>query len=91
MLEEFKEDEIIKKAGGRFRLTTLLQKRMVALNRGTPPLVDLPTKNLLEIAVREIMEGKIYLDDSGNVAITSDGSPTEADDFGDGGPSEIDV
>ncbi len=91
MLEEFKEDEIVRKAGGRFRLTTLLQKRMVALNRGTPPLVDLPTKNLLEIAVREIMEGKIYLDSSGEVAVSSDGSPKEADEFADGGPTERDV
>ena len=91
MLEEFKEDEIVRKVGGRFKLSTLIQKRMVALNRNAQPLVDAPTKNLLEIVVREIMEDKIYLDTSGNLAVASDGSPKEADEFDDGGPSAIDV
>ncbi|MEO2012740.1 MAG: DNA-directed RNA polymerase subunit omega, partial [Fuerstiella sp.] len=43
MHDEFREDEIARKVGGRFKLTTLVQKRMVALNRGARALVDLPT------------------------------------------------
>jgi DNA-directed RNA polymerase subunit omega len=67
MLEEFKEEEIVNKVGGRFKLSSLIQKRLVALNRGARPLVDIPTKNTMEIVVQEIMQDKIYLDRSGRV------------------------
>jgi len=90
MLDEFKEEQIVNKVGGRFKLSTLIQKRLVALNRGARPLVELPTKNQMEIVVAEIMQDKIYLDMSGNVAIASDESP---DDGGprDAGPSLDDL
>ncbi len=73
MLEELKEEEIVKKVGGRFKLSTLIQKRMVALNRGSKPLVELQTKNPMEIVVNEILNDKIYLDLSGNVQERTDG------------------
>ena len=41
MLDELKEEEIVNKVGGRFKLSTLIQKRMIALNQGARPLVDL--------------------------------------------------
>ena len=41
MLDELKEEGIVNKVGGRFKLSTLIQKRMVALNTGARPLVDL--------------------------------------------------
>ena len=47
---------------------------MVALNRGARPLVDLQTKNLMEIVVAEIMHDKIYLDSSGNIKAVDDDS-----------------
>lgn len=65
MLDELKEEDIVKKVGGRFKLSTLIQKRMVALNRGARPLVELQTKNPMEIVVAEIMRNKIFLDQSG--------------------------
>ena len=74
MLDEFREDAIARKVGGRFKLTAMIQKRMVALNRGARPLVDLNTKDLMQIVVAEIMGDKIYLDDSGNVKATEDQS-----------------
>jgi len=74
MLDEFREDDIVRKVGGRFRLSSLIQKRMVALNRGARPLVDLQTRNLMEIVVAEIMQEKIYLDTSGNVKAVDDTS-----------------
>ena len=40
MIEELREEEIIKKVGGRFKLSTLIQKRLVQLNAGARPLVD---------------------------------------------------
>ena len=76
MLDDFREDSIVRKVGGRFKLSTLVQKRMVALNRGARPLVDLPTKDLMEIVVAEISGDKIYLDTSGKVQVVEDESET---------------
>ena len=90
MLDEFKEEEIVNNVGGRFKLSSLIQKRLVALNRGARPLVDLPTKNQMEIVVAEIMQDKIYLDASGNVAVASDESP-DSGVLGDSGPSLDDL
>lgn len=67
MLNDLKEEEIVNKVGGRFRLSTLIQKRMQALNRGAGPLVALKSSNHMEIVVQEILQDKIYLDLSGQV------------------------
>lgn len=91
MLEEFKEEEIVNKVGGRFKLSSLIQKRLVALNRGARPLVELPTKNMMEVVVQEIMQDKIYLDISGNLAINEDGSPVESAVTDDAGPTLDDL
>ncbi len=92
MIEEFKEEEIVNKVGGRFKLSTLIQKRLVALNRGARPLVELPTKNQMEVVVQEIMQDKIFLDASGELAITDEGLPLEAGaGQGDAGPTLDDL
>jgi DNA-directed RNA polymerase subunit omega len=62
MIEAFKGDEIVKKVGGRFRLTALIQRRMKELIEGARPLVESRGKVLLEIVVQEIMEDKIAID-----------------------------
>jgi DNA-directed RNA polymerase subunit omega len=67
MYEELKEERIVEKVGGRFKLCTLIQKRIIMLNRGAPPLVDLKTNDKMQIALREILEDKIFLDASGVV------------------------
>jgi DNA-directed RNA polymerase subunit omega len=90
MLDEFKEEQIVNKVGGRFKLSSLIQKRLVALNRGARPLVELPTKNPMEIVVAEIMQDKIYLDTSGNLAVASDQSP-DVGVLGDTGPTLDDL
>ena len=95
MLDEFREDQIARKVGGRFKLSALIQKRMVALNRGARPLVDLQTKDLMQIVVAEIMGDKIYLDTSGNVKAIADDSAL-VDKLGklladDGGPDLSDL
>jgi DNA-directed RNA polymerase subunit omega len=84
MLDELREEEIVNKVGGRFKLSTLIQKRLVALNAGSRPLIELETDNKLEVVIREIMEDKIYLDTSSNLRITG-----EHDDGG--GPPELDL
>ena len=83
MLDELKEEEIVNKVGGRFRLSTLIQKRMVALNAGSRPLVDLQTDNTLEIVIKEIMQDKIYLDTTMRLQVPGKDST--------GGPPEFDL
>ncbi len=64
MIDEFKSDAIIKKVGGKFILTALIQKRLAELLRGSRPLIeDTEGKTLLEIVVQEIMQDKIAVDD----------------------------
>ena len=75
MLDDLKEEKIVQKCGGRFKLSTLIQKRLVALNRGARPLIELQTRNPMEIVVQEIIQDKIFLDASGNVAIAKSGDP----------------
>jgi DNA-directed RNA polymerase subunit omega len=70
MLDELKEEGIVNKVGGRFKLSTLIQKRMVMLNTGARPLVELrgiDPANRMAIVVQEILQDKIYLDASGAV------------------------
>ncbi len=63
MIELLKSDEIINKVGGRFKLTALIQKRWLELMRGeSRPMVDPTRRQLLEVVVREILEGKIAID-----------------------------
>ncbi len=83
MLDELREEEIVKKVGGRFKLSTLIQKRLVALNQGSPVLVDLDTEDKMKIVIREILEDKIYLDTESNLRVAEGGR-------GVGGPAEMD-
>ncbi|QGJ69383.1 DNA-directed RNA polymerase subunit omega [Planctomycetales bacterium 10988] len=76
MLDELKEEEIVKKVGGRFKLSTLIQKRLVALNAGARPLVDVKNQDKMATVVQEILQDKIYLDNSNNLKITG-----QTDDF----------
>ena len=43
----------------RFKLTALIQRRMVQLLRGARPMIDEEGLTLTELVVREIMEGKV--------------------------------
>ncbi len=83
MLDELREEEIVNKVGGRFKLSTLIQKRLVALNAGSRPLVDIKADNKLEIVIQEIMQDKIYLDTSLQLKVTGEEAA--------GGPPELDL
>ena len=74
MLDDLKEEAIVNKVGGRFKLSTLIQKRMVMLNTGARPLVDVRSGDKLTTVVQEILQDKIYLDTSGELQIRSSGS-----------------
>lgn len=67
MIDALKEEVIVNKVGGRFKLSALIQKRMAAINSGARPLVDLKTNFPMEIVVQEILQNKIQLDASNNV------------------------
>jgi DNA-directed RNA polymerase subunit omega len=83
MIDDLREEEIVNKVGGRFKLSTLIQKRMVALNAGGRPLVDTDSTDKMQIVIEEIKQDKIYLDTSSNLRIT--GASPEA-----GGPLDFD-
>lgn len=73
MLEELKEEAIVNKVGGRFKLSTLIQKRLVQLNRGSRPLVDIATHDKMEIVIHEILQDKIYLTSNNEVSMVGEG------------------
>jgi len=62
MIEALKSDEIVNKVGGRFKLTALIQKRMVELMDGSRPLVDRGNMTDLEVVIQEILQDKIAID-----------------------------
>jgi len=84
MIDALKEEEIVNKVGGRFKLSTLIQKRLVAINSGARPLVEINTDNPMEVVVEEILQDKIYLDATQKVQIVGDAQDT-------GGPPELDL
>jgi DNA-directed RNA polymerase subunit omega len=78
MIEELKDEELIGKIGGRFKLSALIQKRLVALNEGTPSAIDYgrststATRDRLNTTIQEILQDKIYLDAESRVRIPHD-------------------
>lgn len=69
MIEALKGEEIVSKAGGRFKLCSLIQRRLVQLLEGARPLVERnhPTESGrlrtdLEIVIDEILNDKITID-----------------------------
>ena len=67
MYDELKEEEIVNKVGGRFKLSTLIQKRIVQISQGARPLIDSTSEDKMAIVLQEIMQDKIYLDQSNEV------------------------
>jgi DNA-directed RNA polymerase subunit omega len=56
-------DELTRKLGGRFQLSSLIQKRLQELNAGARPLVDPKDgETQFDTVLREIAENKIYLE-----------------------------
>jgi DNA-directed RNA polymerase subunit omega len=62
MIESLKSDELIRKMGGRFKLTALIQKRWRELMQGARPMVDPEGLTEMEVVVEEIKQGKIDID-----------------------------
>ena len=66
MIEALKSDEIVNKVGGRFKLTALIQKRMLELMDGARPLVERGNLTDLEVVIQEILQDKIAIDYEGS-------------------------
>ncbi len=65
MIEELKSRDIINKVGGQFKLSSLVQKRMLELMQGSRPLIEeTDGKTSMEIVIEEIKQDKIGIDDS---------------------------
>ncbi len=63
MIEALKSDEIVRKIGGRFKLTALIQKRMLELMDGARPLIERDDSMTdLEVVIQEILQDKITID-----------------------------
>lgn len=92
MLDDLKEEQIVNKVGGRFKLSTLIQKRMVALNTGARPLVEVRGGDRMEVVIQEILQDKIFLDASGELRTRGpDGDATRramAGDISDAGSAD---
>jgi DNA-directed RNA polymerase subunit omega len=71
MIEELKEDRVINEMGGRFKFTALAQARVRELMEGGRPLVERRGRSDFEVAVDEIVQGKISL------KLTDEGEPSE--------------
>ena len=63
MIEELKNADIVNKVGGKFKLSALIQKRMLEIMRGSRPLIeDTEGMTTMEIVVEEIRQDKIAID-----------------------------
>ena len=59
MIDALKSDEIVDKLGGRFKLTALIQRRLVEIIDGARPLVDREGRSDIELVIEEIVQNKI--------------------------------
>lgn len=65
MIEELKDTAILAKVGGRFKLSSMIQKRMVELMEGGRPLIaDTEGMTPMEIVIEEIKQDKIAIDEA---------------------------
>jgi len=78
VLEELKEEEIVNKVGGRFKLSTLIQKRLVQLNQGSRALVNVDAHDKMSIVLQEIVQDKIVLNTDNEVQVVDDLNATVA-------------
>lgn len=63
MIEALRSEEIVNKIGGRFKLTALIQRRMVEIMQGARPLVERTSGMTdMELVIQEILDDKISID-----------------------------
>ena len=99
MLDIGMEEKLVEKVGGKFKLTLLIQKRLIELNQGARPLVEVESphayasgppnrRELLKIIVREILDDKICLAPADQLQLTL---AEEAASLKPSAPSDADI
>jgi DNA-directed RNA polymerase subunit omega len=78
MIEALKSDEIVAKVGGRFKLCSLIQRRLVQLMEGGRPLVERQGRSDLELVIEEILQDKITLEYVPQAALPAAEGPADA-------------
>ena len=74
MIDDLRNEELINKIGGKFKLTALVQKRLSELMQGSRPLIEnTEGKTMLEIVVQEILQDKITAEDKVDKSQKEDG------------------
>lgn len=63
-MRPFPIEELVDRVGSRFTVVVAAAKRAKQLKDGAPPLVNLPTRNALTIALHEIAAGLIKIGDA---------------------------
>ena len=59
MIEALRHDDIIDKAGGRFKLAAMIQRRWLQIMQGARPMVETKGLTELEVVIQELVEGKL--------------------------------
>ncbi len=62
MIEALRHDDLIRKFGGRFKLSALIQRRWLQILQGARPMVDPKGLPELEVVIQEIVEGKVEME-----------------------------
>ncbi len=62
MIEALRNDDIIDKFGGRFKLCALIQRRWLQILQGARPMVESKGLTEMEVVIKEILEDKIDLE-----------------------------
>ncbi len=75
MIEDLKDEDVVKMVGGRFKLAALIQRRWKELMFGARPLVDPGNMTPMEIAIQEIKEGKIAVQTGEAGGATAEAKP----------------
>lgn len=62
MIKALRNDDLMDKVGGRFKLAALIQRRWLQLLQGARPMVESKGLTDMEVIVQEILEGKIEME-----------------------------
>ncbi len=62
MIDALRDDDIVDKVGGRFKLAALIQRRWLQLMQGARPMVDPRGRTDIEVVIEEILQDKIDFD-----------------------------
>ena len=63
MIDDLRNEDLIKKVGGKFKLTALIQRRITEIVHGSRPLIEREEgMTNIEVVVREIRDGLIAID-----------------------------